>query len=124
MFVFLLTKHMFSLTIRLEAQEHMYGGITMYLKTLHQMTALAVLIVFVSGIVALGAHLSDSPNALLDGVYQEIVVQPGDSLWAIARTFRPQEDPRDIVGLIRELNGLREATVYPGQRLVVPIAAN
>ena len=55
-----------------------------------------------------------------DWSYTEVVIEPGDTLWALARTFSPQEDPRTVVGLIREINELQEAIVYPGQRILVP----
>ncbi len=93
-------------------------------KTIQQVAALAVLIVFVSGMVVLGAYLSESSATAWDTVYQEIVVQPGDSLWIIARNFSPAEDPRTVVAVIREMNELQEAMVYPGQRLMVPVTAN
>jgi LysM repeat protein len=49
-----------------------------------------------------------------------VVVQPGETLWQIAKTLAPQGDPRALVSEIRELNGLSDAPVRPGQSLVVP----
>ena len=50
-----------------------------------------------------------------------VVVQPGQTLWAIAKSVAPEADPRATVAVIRELNGLA-AGVSPvaGQSLVVP----
>lgn len=49
-----------------------------------------------------------------------VVVQPGESLWQIARQVAPQADPRATLTAIRELNGLGSDVVVPGQALVVP----
>lgn len=49
-----------------------------------------------------------------------VVVQPGDTVWSIARALAPGADPRDLVGRIRDLNGLTDAMVVAGQVLVVP----
>jgi nucleoid-associated protein YgaU len=49
-----------------------------------------------------------------------VVVEQGDSLWAIAQRVRPGTDPREIVVEIRELNGMRSNLIQPGQVLLVP----
>jgi len=50
----------------------------------------------------------------LPGVY---VVQPGDTLWDIARALAPGEDPR---ALVHELAGAAGgAALEPGQRIVI-----
>ena len=46
------------------------------------------------------------------------VVQPYDTLWSIAAD--DYSDPREGVWEIRERNGLEEATIVPGQVLVLP----
>jgi hypothetical protein len=46
------------------------------------------------------------------------VVQPGDTLWNIARQLHPQDDPRPVVDqLASQLHG---ASLQVGQRLVLP----
>ncbi|MEP6695359.1 MAG: LysM peptidoglycan-binding domain-containing protein [Pseudonocardiales bacterium] len=49
-----------------------------------------------------------------------VVVQSGDTLWAVAARADPQVDPRVTVDRIVKLNGLSDATVQPGQRLRLP----
>ncbi|NHC13658.1 LysM peptidoglycan-binding domain-containing protein [Motilibacter deserti] len=49
-------------------------------------------------------------------------VEPGDTLWAIALRVAPQDDPRDTVDRILELNALTTAKIEPGQRLIVPLS--
>jgi LysM domain len=51
-----------------------------------------------------------------------ISVEPGDTLWAIALRVAPQDDPRDTVDRILDLNALRSTQIQAGQRLVVPIS--
>ena len=46
------------------------------------------------------------------------VVQPGDTLWGIARSLQPDGDVRSLVGELTRVNGGAELTV--GQRLVMP----
>jgi hypothetical protein len=46
------------------------------------------------------------------------VVQPGDTLWSIARQLHPQDDPRPVVDrLASQLHG---GSLQVGQRLVLP----
>ena len=49
-----------------------------------------------------------------------VTVEPGETLWQIAKAVEPGADPRDTVDRIRELNGLSSAPVQAGQRLIVP----
>lgn len=56
--------------------------------------------------------------AELPGVY---VVQPGDTLWDIARTVAPGADPRTLVSELAEAAG--GAALEPGQGIVIDTAA-
>ena len=48
-------------------------------------------------------------------------VQPGDTLWNLARTYGPEGvDTRVIVYAIGELNGVSASTLRPGQYLNIP----
>lgn len=46
------------------------------------------------------------------------VVQPGDTLWAIARHLQPTGDVRPLVERLRRTNG--RTSLVPGERLVLP----
>ena len=53
-----------------------------------------------------------------------ITIEKGDTLWSIARAIYPDRDPRPVVAMIRDLNGLQEnPTVFPGQILKIPAPA-
>jgi len=48
------------------------------------------------------------------------VVQPGETLWTIARRVAPTVDPRATVQRLTELNDLGSGPIMAGQRLVLP----
>jgi LysM repeat protein len=65
--------------------------------------------------VAHAAPPAGQPVPVARAVY---VVQPGDTLWRIARTIRPEGDVRPVVDhLARSLHG---APLRPGTRIVLP----
>lgn len=48
-------------------------------------------------------------------------VEPGDTLWKIAREYSTEgQDVRRVIDIIEELNDCT-ATIYPGQNLTVPV---
>lgn len=47
-----------------------------------------------------------------------LVVEPGDSVWSIARSIQPEGDLRPLVHRIVQANGA--APLQPGQQIVVP----
>ena len=47
-----------------------------------------------------------------------VIVQPGDTLWSIARAVQPEGDVRPLVQRLAELNG--GAQIRAGQALVLP----
>jgi LysM repeat protein len=81
-------------------------------------TLFLLLVVLFSGRLSADAGTSLSEQGRATGV---VVVQAGESLWQIAQAVAPQADPRETVTLLRELNGLGDAAVVPGQSIVVPV---
>jgi hypothetical protein len=53
--------------------------------------------------------------------FQYVTVGAGESLWAIAESIAPNDDPRVVIDEIIRLNGLDDALVEPGQRLALPV---
>jgi hypothetical protein len=52
-----------------------------------------------------------------------LVVQPGQTLWSIAKgRIGPEADPRPYIQVIRELNRLPTSDLEVGQRLLLPAA--
>jgi hypothetical protein len=66
--------------------------------------------------VFLWATFARSSDA--SGPERRYVVQPYDTLWSIASAG--YSDPREGVWEIRERNGLKGATIVPGQILLLP----
>lgn len=52
----------------------------------------------------------------------QLTVQPGDTLWSIARGLAPGRDPRPVVDQIRRLNRLDRDTLRAGELLLLPQA--
>ncbi|WP_035166527.1 LysM peptidoglycan-binding domain-containing protein [Caloramator sp. ALD01] len=52
--------------------------------------------------------------------YETYVVQAGDTLWKIAKQYRPNEDPRKVIYEIRKHNGITPI-IYPGQVIEIPV---
>lgn len=51
---------------------------------------------------------------------QVVVVRPGQTVWVIAETHFPNQDPRQVVDEIEQANHLRGGEVYPGEHLRLP----
>jgi len=52
--------------------------------------------------------------------YTQTTVQPGETLWSVAKRVAPQQDPRALVDEIRALNHLSSASLQVGQQLLLP----
>lgn len=48
-------------------------------------------------------------------------VRPGDTLWSLAERHLPEQDRITTVEKIREINGLEDYTLRPGQEIVLPV---
>ena len=84
-----------------------------------RLVALAVVVALVLGLVSsLGAGGGAPAATVAEGESVTVVVQPGDTLWAIAAELAPSDDPRVLVAQLTELAG--SSALQPGQELVVP----
>ena len=86
--------------------------------------AFALLLALTIGILGRGAPVQagDAPAQVATST---VIVQPGQSLWDVARGLSLDADLRETVARIQELNGLSGgagSTVRPGQELIVPLA--
>jgi hypothetical protein len=73
---------------------------------------------FVAGASAAQAS-SPAPRAAI-GSGQQIIVQPGSTLWSIAQSADPHADARTVVQEMLQANRLKTADITAGQRLWVP----
>lgn len=77
--------------------------------------ACLALLQLTGGVQAVASGVSSGPATA------SVVVQPGETLWEIAKRVSPNEDPRAAVATLRELNGLQAQTaLLAGQSLSVP----
>ncbi|HEY0637903.1 MAG TPA: LysM peptidoglycan-binding domain-containing protein [Pseudonocardiaceae bacterium] len=86
-----------------------------------RVTALLALVLLVAAAVVGLALLRAA--AVDDGVPNStavVEVQPGETLWDLATRVAPDSPTPAVVDRIRELNGMRGSTLYPGLPLVVP----
>lgn len=72
-----------------------------------------------AALVAGVAHGSGGDGLQLVG-QTSVVVHQGDTLWSIAASVAGDDDVRDVVDRIREVNGLRGSDLIPGQVLALP----
>jgi hypothetical protein len=49
-----------------------------------------------------------------------VTIHSGESLWQLAGKIAPNEDPRDWIAKVVDLNALTSAEVAPGQRIALP----
>lgn len=84
-----------------------------------RLVALALLVGLVLGVVSFIGSADATPTP--EGQLAEsitVIVQPGDTLWAIASDLDPEGDPRALVDRLTDLAG--STALQPGQQLVVP----
>jgi hypothetical protein len=67
-----------------------------------------------------GVAAAESSVAAASTVFDYVTIESGQSLWQLAETVAPTEDPRDVIADIMNLNQLTSEAVQPGQRLALP----
>jgi LysM repeat protein len=87
-----------------------------------QLIAVAVLAAFAwlgVQVVATAADMLSVPAVVLDtdGAPVVHIVQPGESVWSIARAYQPSGDVRALVDVLVASNG--GSTLLPGQALTI-----
>jgi len=85
-------------------------------------TAAALLVTVVSLLLAGAAQATNdgpSSRATRQNIVQ-VAVHPGQSLWSVAESADPDQDPRAVIQQIIDLNSLNGDTVFAGQQLWVP----
>ncbi|MSO33032.1 MAG: LysM peptidoglycan-binding domain-containing protein [Candidatus Nanopelagicaceae bacterium] len=69
-----------------------------------------------NGAAASTASISAAPVAAA-----EIIVQPGESYWSIARAIAPRRSTQDLIDQIHQLNPFAGATLQAGTKILVPL---
>ena len=83
-----------------------------------QATVLAVAVVAAISIFSGQAATAGSDAVKTDFTY--VTIHSGESLWQLAGKIAPNEDPRDWITKVVNLNALTSAEVAPGQRIALP----
>jgi len=90
------------------------------------LAALALVAVRGASMIVQAFTVSTSAEAVSIDASLPYVVQPGDTLWAVAEGVAPTSDPREVVDQIVQLNSgdgtvmSAESALQVGQRLVLP----
>jgi nucleoid-associated protein YgaU len=86
-----------------------------------QLVLVALAAVVVLAVAGLMSRTSGTATQRPEPIGQHsIVVQPGQTLWSIAKDVAPDRDVREVIYEIRRINGLDSAMVRSGQTLVLP----
>ncbi len=84
-----------------------------------RLVAVAMVFGVVLGVMSFGREAGANRTAEAEAAAAvTVVVQPGDTLWDIARTLAPGSDPRPLADALSDLAG--GTSLQPGQRIVVP----
>ena len=84
------------------------------------MVVLLLVALFAGGVLFGSTSTRATADAGAPRDYQYLVVQPGQTLWGIAKDVAPQEDPRATIEAIRRLNALQHTGIEAGQRIALP----
>lgn len=93
------------------------GGEPAFKKLSHLIIAILVLVF----IVSILSENIPTTSANSEPLYISHTVEAGQTLWSIAVHYRSDADPREIIYSVREINNI-SATIYPGQKILVPVA--
>jgi hypothetical protein len=85
------------------------------------LAALPVAIVASVSVLGAGVAAADGGGAPVAPL-EVVTVGHGDTLWELAESIAPEDDPREVIADIVRLNGLDGAVVQPGQQLALPAA--
>lgn len=67
-----------------------------------------------------GAAAATTPSAGATVAVEQIIVQPGESYWSIARAIAPGEPTQEVVDQIQLLNPFASSTLQAGAKILVP----
>jgi len=65
---------------------------------------------------------SAATHLTAQSVLQQTTVETGETLWSLARRVAPDNDPREVVQQIRQINHLQGSNLRAGQQLLLPRA--
>ena len=81
-----------------------------------------VAVVLLASLLPVARAAAGSQGSAVQMPQPRYTVQAGDSLWSIAESFAQGGDPRTLIRLIQERNGVSASTLQSGQSLIIPVA--
>ena len=85
-----------------------------------QLARLIVAVIMTLIVVGGLSWLGQATNPGIPERTSMIRVGAGETVWDVASRVAPRSDQRAVVERIRQLNGMRDAAVWPDQQLLVP----
>jgi hypothetical protein len=82
--------------------------------------ATVVTVAVVAAISFFSGQAATAGSDALQSNFTYVTIHSGESLWQLAGTLAPNEDPRDWIAKVVDLNALTSAEVTPGQRIALP----
>lgn len=86
--------------------------------------ALAVVTTFAAALtwlaILVGGQLEAAAAQQAPAATQVVHVRSGESLTSLAQRIAPGHSPEAVVAMLRELNGLADSALLPGQALIAP----
>ena len=84
-----------------------------------------VVALFLATFVTLGASLfsgmsAQATNETSVAQFDYVTVTAGTTLWGLAQTYAGDQEPREWIAELVNLNALEDATLQPGQQLALP----
>jgi len=89
-------------------------------RVLAALAALPAVVAVSIAIIGGGSALASRDAGAPADSFPTITVSSGESLWSIAESIAPHDDPRDVVDAIVRLNALESVLVQAGQSLAIP----
>lgn len=80
----------------------------------------ALPIIAIGGFLVWSGGSATATQTTVTAEHTYVTVYPGDTLWSIAESVAPGEDPRDVIVEIQQLNAL-QGGIVPGQQLAIPL---
>jgi len=83
-------------------------------------STLGIITIFIFLIILLITNALKEPQYTES--YKTIYISKGETLWSIAEEYKiPNQDIRDYIDQIKQLNNMKTATIYEGQALTIII---
>ncbi|WP_350346980.1 LysM peptidoglycan-binding domain-containing protein [Agromyces sp. G08B096] len=83
------------------------------------LAAVPLVVWAVAVVLGSGAAAADGARGAAASL-ETVTVGHGDTLWELAVSLAPDEDPREVIADILRINDLDSAVVQPGQELALP----